>query len=95
MSADQFTSSSLYVGIIRQIYPDNVTDEKAAEYFIKDYYDKLGSDELSERLKDANRKFNQAVNRRDDVGTNSFKLTIRRNFATPVFGLKEANATLE
>jgi hypothetical protein len=56
MSADMMPTS-LYVGIIREMLPETIDNSRDAELHIKQLYDSLANEEISDKLREANRKF--------------------------------------
>jgi len=49
--------TSLYVGIIREMLPETIDNSRDAELHIKQLYDSLANEEISDKLREANRKF--------------------------------------
>jgi hypothetical protein len=49
ISADMLPTS-LYVGVIREMLPDAIDNERDGELYVKQFYESLANDELKEKL---------------------------------------------
>lgn len=90
-------SDALYVGTLQTVLPDEITSQKEADQYIEQYYQyNIGTEELRERLRAANRQHQKEVGMMEDVvSSDNFKSMLRRTFAVPILGLNQLNEAMD
>lgn len=87
--------TSLFVGHMFTQIPGEIDSSRSAELWVEEQYNAAGlTEEMRQRLKDANMKWKHDVNLLEDVVLqDNFKSQLRRAYAIPCYGIKELNDT--